>query len=98
MGRKVFLLSLVTTAVFGTAAAGSKECQGISFPDQIQSDGSALTLNGLGMRKATIFKVNVYVAALYVAKTSADANALLGAASPYELILHFVRNVDAGDI
>jgi len=29
-----------------------------------------LALNGPGLRKATMFKVNVYVAALYVAKPS----------------------------
>ena len=98
MGLKGFLLGLFATAVFGAGAAHSKECQGISFPDQIQSDGNALTLNGLGIREATVFKVNVYVTALYLAKTSADANAILGAPAPYELILHFVRNVDASDI
>jgi hypothetical protein len=98
MGRKGFLSSVVATAVFGAGVAHSKECQGVSFPDQIQSEGGALTLNGLGMREATIFKVNVYVAALYVAKTSADAKAILAAPAPYELILHFVRSVDASDI
>jgi len=82
--------------VAGSAVA--KECKGIDFPAQIQVDGGALNLNGLGMRQATVFKVNVYVAALYVAKTSADANAILGQRTPYELILHFVRDVGAGDI
>jgi hypothetical protein len=50
------------------------------------------------MRQATALKVNVYVAALYVAKTSTDANVLLGANTPSELILQFVRNVGADDI
>jgi hypothetical protein len=61
-------------------------------------DGSTLALNGLGIRQATLLKVNVYVAALYVAKTSSDANAILGQQTPYELILQFVRNVSAADI
>ena len=55
-------------------------------------------LNGLGLRQATAFKVNVYVAALYVAKTSSDPNALLGSNTLSELILHFVRNVGADDL
>lgn len=96
MRRKLLWLSVI--AVIGTGSAVSKECKEVNFPAQIQVDGSTLTLNGLGMRQATVFKVDVYVAALYVAKTSSDANAILGAAAPYQLILHFVRNVGATDI
>src|SRR5213079_2879081 len=50
------------------------------------------------LRQATAFKVNVYVAALYVAKTSTDPNALLASGAPAELILQFVRNVGADDL
>ncbi len=50
------------------------------------------------MRQATAFKVNVYVAALYVAKASTDPNAILGANAPSETILQFVRNVGADDL
>ena len=96
MKRKLLWLSVI--AVTGAGTAVSKECKDINFPAQVQQDGSTLTLNGLGMRQATVFKVNVYVAALYVAKTSTDANAILGAAAPYELILQFVRDVSADDI
>jgi hypothetical protein len=98
MGRKSIFVTLVATTVLVTGAAYSKGCHGIDFPDQIQSDGGTLILNGLGMREATVFKVNIYIAALYLSKTSADANAILAAPAPYELILHFVRNVDASDI
>jgi hypothetical protein len=63
----------------------------------VQVDGSALMLNGLGLRQATAFKVNVYVGALYVPKASNDANALL-AAAPKELVLQFVRDVGAEDL
>ncbi len=98
MSGKNCLLTLLVLAVLGAATAHSKECQGIAFADQAYSDGRALALNGLGTRLATVFKVKVYVAALYVAKTSSDANAILGATAPYELILHFVRDVAAKDI
>jgi len=99
MLNRAYRYALLTTLLCGAVtAANGKECRGVSFADQAQVAGSALTLNGLGMRKATMFKVNVYVAALYVAKTSGDANAVLGANSPNELILHFVRDVGAGDL
>src|ERR1700712_1562827 len=62
-----FLLSLI----LATAAAGAADeatCRDISFPRHLLVNGSDLTLNGLGVRKATFLKVNVYVAAYYVAQ------------------------------
>ena len=95
---KRLLLAAFVIAALGAGVAQGKECKGVNFPDQAQVEGSNLTLNGLGLRQATAFKVNVYVAALYVAKTSSDPNALLGANTPSELILQFVRNVGADDL
>lgn len=89
------LVSLLTLVA---PASQAKECLGISFPDRMRVDGSELALNGLGVRKATFLKVNVYVAALYAAKPSKDPKVLLAASGPDELILQFVRNVDAGDL
>jgi hypothetical protein len=84
---KRILLPVLVVAALGMGVAQAKECEGVSFPDQAQVDGSNLTLNGLGMRQATALKVNVYVAALYVARPSSDANALLASVTPSELIL-----------
>jgi len=95
---KRILFSAVLVATMGAGAVHGKECKGVNFPDQAQVDGSNLALNGLGLRQATAFKVNVYVAALYVAKTSSDPGALLGSNTPSELILQFVRNVGADDL
>jgi len=95
---KRMLIPLVLAAALGTGLAQAKECKGVNFPDKAQVEGSSLTLNGLGLRQATAFKVNVYVAALYVAKAAADPTALLGSNVPSELILQFVRNVGADDL
>ena len=96
MRTRLFVIGVVT--VMCAAGAYARDCKGVSFPEQTQVAGSTLTLNGLGLRQATIFKVNVYVAALYVVKTSGDANAVLDANAPYEMVLHFVRDVGTGDI
>jgi hypothetical protein len=93
----LFVLVSMMTA-FGMGVAHGKECQSVNFPEQVQLDGSTLTLNGLGLRQATIFKVNVYVAALYVAHVSSDALALLGSNTPKELILHFLHNVSDDEL
>jgi hypothetical protein len=95
---KKTLVALGVAAALAAGAAYGKECKGVNFPDQIQVDGSNLTLNGLGLRQATAFKVNVYVAALYVSKTSNDANAILAANAPKELTMQFVRDVGADDL
>jgi hypothetical protein len=98
MKRSLLLVLVSVIAVFRVGAAHGKACQGVTFPEQVQLDGGTLTLNGLGLRQATILKVNVYVAALYVATVSRDAHALLGSNTPKELILHFVHNVSDDDL
>ena len=93
-----FCATAILTVALGLGTAHGKECKGVSFPEQMQSEGVALKLNGLGLRQATIFKVNVYVAALYVAQPTKDANAILNSNAPKELILQFVRDVDSSDL
>ena len=96
MRRNLLLIGVI--ALSGMSAAHGRECKNVSFPDQANVAGEALLLNGLGLRQATMFNVNVYVAALYVPKISSDPNAILGSSAAYELILQFVRDVDADDV
>jgi hypothetical protein len=91
-----WLLGLIVA--LSTNVALAKECAGVKFDDQRNAAGQTLSLNGLGLRQATMFKVNVYVAGLYVAGPSKDANALLAANTAKLLVLHFVRDVGAGDL
>ena len=78
------LVSVLTAC--GIGVAHGKDCQGVNFPEQAQLYGGTLTLNGLGLRQATVLKVNIYVAALYVANVSSDPHALLGANTPKALL------------
>jgi len=94
---QLYLLIGLTMAL-SIGAAHGKECNGVSFPEQLQAEGATLKLNGLGLRQATFLKVNVYVAALYVAQTSTDPSAILNSSAPKELILHFVRDVGRSDL
>jgi hypothetical protein len=95
---KYGLLLIGGLAMLSVNMAQAADCKGVSFPEEVQAGGNKLVLNGLGLRQATVFKVNVYVAALYVVKKSADPNAILDAAVPKELVLQFVRDVGASDI
>ncbi len=92
---RLVLPLLLATSV---CAAQDRTCRDISFPVHVQVDGTDLTLNGLGVRKATFLKINVYVGALYVAHPQRDPKALIESDTPQQLILHFVRNVGADDL
>jgi hypothetical protein len=94
--RTVLSMGWVAAVVLGSAQA--KECKGVDFPEHLQVSGHDLTLNGLGMRKATFLKINVYVGALYVTHASHDAPPLIDPGTPAQLILHFVRNGSAGQM
>jgi hypothetical protein len=76
--------------------AAGRECDGVSFPQQIQARGETLTLNGLGLRKATFLGIKVYVGALYVAHPTSDANAIISSRDPVEIDLAFVFHATAG--
>lgn len=96
--RNVLFFLFGVIVLCAVDAAHAKECLNVSFPDQASVDGHTLALNGLGLRQATALKVNVYVAALYVTQASTDANAILGAPTAKQLILHFVRSVGRSDL
>ncbi|MEZ5584978.1 MAG: chalcone isomerase family protein [Candidatus Competibacteraceae bacterium] len=93
--RSLFIILLSNFLVFPVLA---KECQGVQFPDRVQVGNTALALNGLGLREATLFKVNVYVAALYLENPSTDPETILKSNQSKQLTLQFLRDVGREDI
>lgn len=92
------LSALGLLALYPARPASAAVCRGVEFPERIDVQGTPLVLNGLGLRKATFLKVKVYVAALYVPRSGTDARSIIAEPGPMKLVLHFVRNVGAGDI
>jgi len=92
----VFAVGLVGIGYVTPASAAS--CEGVSYPEKVEMDGTELTLNGMGVREATVFQVNVYVAALYVPSKSGSASTLIDPSTKKKLVLTFVRGVDRSDI
>jgi hypothetical protein len=84
-------LFALPTAVGGTRA-------GVSVPDTLEEAGKTLVLNGMGVREATVFNVDVYVAALYLEKKNRNANDIINSEQVKRLHLVFVRDVDVDDI
>ncbi|MFP4598306.1 MAG: chalcone isomerase family protein [Persicimonas sp.] len=94
-----FLSIFVAVLVVGlSSSASAAECVGVSVPNTVTVDGTELTLNGQGLREATVFKVDVYVASLYVKSRSNNGQKLATSNSPKRLVLSFVRDVDRSDV
>ena len=53
-------------AVCLSTGVSAMELKGVRMPDQITVAGQPLVLNGMGLRGATISRINVYVAGLYL--------------------------------
>jgi Chalcone isomerase-like len=100
------LAALGLLALWSAQPAAAAVCRGVQFPESLEVQGAPLVLNGLGIRKATFLKINVYVAALYVPRSAqpsgaagaSDARALIASPGPMQLVLHFVRGVGVRDI
>ncbi|HMA89832.1 MAG TPA: chalcone isomerase family protein [Burkholderiales bacterium] len=84
------LLVLLAVCAFPSAAA---EVAGVTLAPSVQVSGATLMLNGAGLRKRLFFKV--YVAGLYVARTSAQAAELISEPGPKRVAIHMLRDVGA---
>jgi hypothetical protein len=85
-------------AIVITTPAHASECGGVTMGARRQVADTQLTLNGMGIREATIFNVDVYVAGLYLEAASRNATDILQGDTKKQLVLHFVRDVERADI
>jgi len=93
---QLFLVLVLSVSLVQTASA--RECEGVTLPNSVQVEGTALRLVGMGVREATVLNVNVYVAGLYLENPTRNAQQVINSAQKKQLILRFVRDVDASDI
>lgn len=66
--------------------------EGVTVPETYAVDGRMLQLNGFGLRTLTIFRVRIYVAALYLEHPSHDANEILSSPDTKVITLHFIHS------
>ncbi len=90
--RLFALLALLLTA----SAAWAGTLAGITLPDKAEVDGQSLVLNGLGLRSKLIIKV--YVGGLYLPQKEKSAQKILAADAPRRMALHFIYDVDKGQM
>jgi hypothetical protein len=87
------ILSVIS--IFLTFSAFSAELDGIKFEDKIKLENKDLVLNGIGIRKATIFKVKVYYGGFYLEAKSSDAKSFIASNTPKQIVMNFVHDVEA---
>jgi len=92
----LFLAISLAAFTASTAHAGSKG--GVIMPNTIKVAGKNLALNGMGIREATVFKVDVYVAGLYLETKSKDSKAIIASDTTKRIHMKFVRDVDREDL
>jgi hypothetical protein len=88
--RLMVLSGLMGCWLISNAAAATLE--GATFPDSYRVNGRPLVLNGMGVRKLTIFRIRIYVAALYLPRPSHDAAAILASPEPKVIRLVFIHS------
>lgn len=85
-----FIFALTLSATFSAQAL---ELKGVKVDETAQVGGSALVLNGAGVRTKLMFKV--YVAGLYLTQKQADANAVISDTGSKRVSMHFLRELSA---
>lgn len=81
------LVALTSFLIF-SGALSAVEVAGVKFDGEVQVGGTPLVLNGAGVRSK--FFIKVYVAALYVSKTSRSVSDILALPGPKRVAMHFL--------
>src|SRR6478609_8023791 len=92
------LVSALSASALLPATANAKGCGGVNLPDTMTVDGKQLLLNGLGLREATLLKIDVYVAGLYLEQRSSDAAKIIEQENTKSVRLSLVRDVSRSDL
>src|SRR6476620_4221663 len=84
------ILVILAVSILDTAALAG-ELAGATLPDTLKSGEMFLKLNGVSLRKKSMFKV--YVGGLYLESPSKDAGAILAADQAKAIRMHFLRDL-----
>ena len=79
----------------GTQAA-PVELAGVILQDRANVAGSALVLNGAGIRYKAVFKV--YTAGLYLGAKARNTEAVLAMPGPKRITITMLRDIDSGEL
>ena len=92
--KRLIVPVLCAGVAWGSLLGGRAEgatLSGVTFPDTYPVQGQTLALNGLGLRTLTVLNIRAYVAGLYLAQRSANAQQIMGSAAPKVLLMQFLH-------
>ena len=98
VSTKWSLLLVICTTFAATTARADAACGGVKVPDRVQLGDKQLVRNGVGVRRAAVFNVHVYVGALYLEQRTPETKAALEPRRSKLLELHFVRDVSRAEM
>jgi hypothetical protein len=97
MLRRSLLVSLMMGAMaWGNAYAQSVEVAGVKFEPTVNVGGTAIQLNGAGIRYKAIFKV--YAAGLYLPKKTKVISEALAMPGAKRITITMLREIDANEL
>lgn len=70
----------------------------VTLPDTYIVDGQTLTLNGIGVRAYSIFRVHIYVAGLYLLHPRHDSAAILASPEPKVVRMQFIHGGSKSEV
>ena len=89
--RRLTIAIAALAVVLTVPVAHARELAGVTLPATLKAGDKNLALNGLGLRKKTVFKV--YVGGLYLESPSKDAAAILAADQGKSIRMRFLRDL-----
>jgi len=96
MRKTALSLAIVVFALLSTFQLNAASLAGVTMPDTEQVGSTKLVLNGMGIRSK--YMVKVYVAGLYLEQKSSDANAIIKADAPKQIVMQFVHGASKGQM
>jgi hypothetical protein len=88
----------LTVLALTPALAAAGRCHGVTMPPRVAVGDKTLILNGMGVREATVFNVDVYVAGLYLPVPSRSGPSVLRHMDTMQIVLKLARDVERDEM
>ena len=98
MIRSARVLAAACAVLAGDAAAQAATKAGVTMPDTMQVDGTAVQLNGLGLRSFTMLRIRGYVGGLYLTTKTHDAEEAMSEPGPKALVIDYIRGASLSQV
>src|SRR5215472_15308342 len=89
MRKTVLSFAVVSFLLLAVFELHADTLGGVTLPDTAQVGSTNLVLNGIGLRSE--YMVKVYVGGLYLEQKSSDANAIIKADAPKQIVMKFLH-------